>query len=86
MDKMILLILLWGTIYIVSEPQRRAFREFIDGLCETYKRRKLLKNTIRIYNRLYENTGSDYLRGFYYGKSGQLKVELSEVRYFGGDE
>lgn len=77
-----LLLIMWLTLYIVSEPQRNEFRDFVSRMYHTYNRRKRLKSSIRIYRRLYDNTKSDYLRGFYYGKTGLLKSELSEIRYF----
>lgn len=82
MDKIVMPLMLWLAIYIVSAPQRKAFKDFAGGIYKTYKRRRLLKRNVKIYNRLCSSANSDYLRGFYYGKAGQLKGELSEVKYF----
>lgn len=82
MSHIALLTIMWLTLYIVSEPQRNKFRDFVSRMYRTYNRRKRLKSSIRIYKRLYGSSDSDYLRGFYYGRAGMLKSELSEVRYF----
>ena len=82
MSHIALLTIMWLTLYIVSEPQRNEFRDFVSRMYRTYNRRKRLKSSIRIYKRLSGSSDSDYLRGFYYGRAGMLKSELSEVRYF----
>lgn len=81
-----LLAILWATIYVVSADQRHEFTDFISHLHHTHKRRRNIKNTIRIYTHLYGSTESDYLKGYYYGKVGGLTSELKEVRYFGTRE
>lgn len=86
MYHVVLLAVLWATVFVVSAEQRREFKEFITHLYDIHKKRKHLKNTIRIYTHLYGSTESDYLRGYYYGKVGGLTSELKEVKYFGTGE
>lgn len=74
---------LWCAILIFSGEQLTQLKNFIDDLYRTYRQRKRIKGAIRTYEYFYENANTDYLRGFYYGRIGNLKSELNEVKYFG---
>ena len=78
-----MVIALYCMIFILSSEQRTEFKNFISDLHRTYKQRKRIKGAIRTYEYFYENANTDYLRGFYYGRIGNLKSELNEVKYFG---
>lgn len=78
-----MVIVLYYMIFIFSSEQRAEFKTFIADLYRTYKKRKRIKGAIRTYEQFYENAKTDYLQGFYYGRIGNLKSELNEVKYFG---
>lgn len=79
----VFLIALWSLVIIASTAQRQEFKEFVKHVWCTNRQRRRIKSAIHIYDHLYSNADSDYLRGFYYGKIGGLKSELNEIKYFG---